>query len=243
MSPGWRVSRTRRFRASQRPPQRSRADPPPGPGGDGATRLPPNGAARELVTGLTEIDRRRHAEHRPSSARRRSCRARPGRRRQQGFGAACAACARSTARRSPRRSSAPGHRVAGIVVIAPVESANEALDRLAARCPLVGDRRRPAPADGPVTVDQDRGRRWPPGTLLDAGHRTVWHVSGPGTGSTALDGSRAGGRRYGGRGVEIAPVSVATGRPASGYQAGRCSPACLRSRRSSRPTTTSRWAC
>ncbi|SCF26804.1 transcriptional regulator, LacI family [Micromonospora chokoriensis] len=71
------------------------------------------------------------------------------------------------------------HRVAGIVVIAPVESAGEALERLPKDVPLVtvdGDPSRPVPL---VTVDQVAGARAATQHLLDAGHRTVWHVSGP----------------------------------------------------------------
>ncbi|TDC42016.1 LacI family DNA-binding transcriptional regulator [Micromonospora sp. KC213] len=71
------------------------------------------------------------------------------------------------------------HGVAGIVVIAPVESAGPALERLPKEVPLVtvdGDPRRLVPL---VTVDQAAGARQATQHLLDAGHRTVWHVSGP----------------------------------------------------------------
>src|SRR5487761_1120599 len=58
-------------------------------------------------------------------------------------------------------------RVAGLVIIAPVESANDALD---------GDPGRPTEL---VTVDQEAGAYAATRHLLDAGHATVWHVSGP----------------------------------------------------------------
>jgi DNA-binding LacI/PurR family transcriptional regulator len=70
-------------------------------------------------------------------------------------------------------------RVAGIVVIAPVASAADALAGLALDIPLVtidGDPTRPG---AHVTVDQAEGARLATRLLLDAGHRTVWHVSGP----------------------------------------------------------------
>ena len=70
-------------------------------------------------------------------------------------------------------------RVAGLVVLAPVESANAALDDLTADVPTVtidGDPDRPAAL---VRIDQEWGGHRATSALLEAGHRTVWHVSGP----------------------------------------------------------------
>jgi DNA-binding LacI/PurR family transcriptional regulator len=111
-------------------------------------------------------------------------------------------------------------RVAGIVVIAPVASANEALDHLPADVPLVtidGDPSRPAAL---VTVDQVAGARDATRFLLEAGHRTVWHVSGPADWFDSM------GRVEGWRaaltegGAEIPPVVPADWSAASGFQAG-----------------------
>jgi DNA-binding LacI/PurR family transcriptional regulator len=69
--------------------------------------------------------------------------------------------------------------VAGVVLIAPVESATEALDDLDPDVPLVtldGDPSRPG---GQATVDQVAGGRLATEHLLQAGHPTVWHVAGP----------------------------------------------------------------
>ncbi|KUJ47050.1 LacI family DNA-binding transcriptional regulator [Verrucosispora sp. FIM060022] len=113
------------------------------------------------------------------------------------------------------------HRVAGIVVIAPVESAGEALERLPNDVPLVtvdGDPRRPMPL---VTVDQAAGARAATQHLLDAGHRTVWHVSGP------SDWFDSAGRIEGWRsallsaGVEIPPLVPADWSAAAGYRCGQ----------------------
>ncbi|MEE6258712.1 LacI family DNA-binding transcriptional regulator [Plantactinospora sonchi] len=113
------------------------------------------------------------------------------------------------------------HRVAGIVVIAPVESAGEALERLPKDVPLVtvdGDPCRPVPL---VTVDQVAGARAATRHLLDAGHRTVWHVSGP------ADWFDSAGRIEGWRnellaaGVEVPPVMPADWSAASGYRCGQ----------------------
>src|SRR5690242_7436586 len=70
-------------------------------------------------------------------------------------------------------------RVAGIVLIAPVVSAAEALDDLATDVPLVTVDGDPARPTAGVTVDQAAGARLATRHLLDAGHRTVWHVAGP----------------------------------------------------------------
>ncbi|SCL44546.1 transcriptional regulator, LacI family [Micromonospora citrea] len=113
------------------------------------------------------------------------------------------------------------HRVAGIVVIAPVESAGEALERLPKDVPLVtvdGDPRRPVPL---VTVDQVAGARMATQHLLDAGHRTVWHVSGP------PDWFDSAGRIEGWRqalraaGAEIPPLVPADWSAAAGYRCGQ----------------------
>lgn len=112
------------------------------------------------------------------------------------------------------------HRVAGIVVIAPVESAGEALERLPKDVPLVtvdGDPDRPVPL---VTVDQMAGARAATQHLLDAGHRTVWHVSGP------SDWFDSAGRMEGWReallavGVDPPPLMPGDWSAASGYRCG-----------------------
>jgi DNA-binding LacI/PurR family transcriptional regulator len=68
--------------------------------------------------------------------------------------------------------------VDGIVVTAPQESAAHALGHLPADVPIV------AAEAGPdsvplVAVDQVAGARLATQHLLDLGHRTVWHISGP----------------------------------------------------------------
>ena len=70
-------------------------------------------------------------------------------------------------------------RVAGIVVIAPVDSAQDALAEIPSDVPVVaidGDPAGPTPL---VTVDQAAGAALATQRLLDAGHETVWHISGP----------------------------------------------------------------
>ena len=112
--------------------------------------------------------------------------------------------------------------VGGIVVIVPVVSAAEAIREVPADKPLVtigGDRNeaitsvghRPGPA----------GRSRPPRPLLDAGHRTVWHVSGPADVFDSIDrieGWRATLERAG---AEVPPVITGDWSAAGGYEAGK----------------------
>lgn len=112
-------------------------------------------------------------------------------------------------------------RVAGLVVIAPVASAGEALEEMPAGVPLVTIDGDPQRAHALVTVDQVAGARAVTSHLLEAGHRTVWHVSGP------ADWYDAAGRIEGWRqallaaGAEIPPLMPADWSAAAGYSAGQ----------------------
>src|SRR5579859_3253447 len=112
-------------------------------------------------------------------------------------------------------------RVAGLVVIMPVDSANDALDDLPDDIPLVnvdGDPKRPTEL---VTVDQEAGARAATEHLLEAGHRTVWHVSGPGNWFDS-QGRVAGWRQaLADAGADIPPVMPGDWSAASGYQNGQ----------------------
>ena len=112
-------------------------------------------------------------------------------------------------------------RVAGLVVIAPVESANEALDDLPDDIPLVtidGDPRRQS---GLVTVDQEAGAHAATRHLLDAGHQTVWHVSGPGDWFDSQGRVAGWQRALAEAGAEVPPVMPADWFASSGYRAGQ----------------------
>jgi DNA-binding LacI/PurR family transcriptional regulator len=112
-------------------------------------------------------------------------------------------------------------RVAGIVAIAPVASAAEAMDGLTAEVPLVTIDGDPQRTTAGVTVDQAAGARAATQHLLDAGHRTVWHVSGP------ADWFDSAGRVSGWEatlrdaGAEVPPVLPADWSAASGYRVGQ----------------------
>jgi DNA-binding LacI/PurR family transcriptional regulator len=112
-------------------------------------------------------------------------------------------------------------RVAGIVLLAPVVSANEALADLPAGVPLVTVDGDPTRSTALVTVDQEAGGYDATRCLLAAGHRTVWHVSGP------ADWFDSAGRVEGWRralaeaGAEVPPLLPADWTAASGYWAGQ----------------------
>ncbi|WP_231640818.1 LacI family DNA-binding transcriptional regulator [Nocardiopsis sp. NRRL B-16309] len=111
-------------------------------------------------------------------------------------------------------------RVAGIVVIAPTAAAAEALGEVPTEVPLVavdGDPERDATL---VTVDQEAGARLATRHLLDAGHRTVWHVSGPANWFDAAGRVRGWRRALEEAGAEVPPVNAADWSAASGYRAG-----------------------
>jgi DNA-binding LacI/PurR family transcriptional regulator len=69
--------------------------------------------------------------------------------------------------------------VDGIVVIAPQESAAQTLLQIPDDVPLVAAEAGPDDSVPLVAVDQVQGARLATRHLLELGHRTVWHVSGP----------------------------------------------------------------
>nr|WP_189178731.1 LacI family DNA-binding transcriptional regulator [Microbispora rosea] len=111
--------------------------------------------------------------------------------------------------------------VDGIVVVAPQRSAARALDDLPAGMPAVAVEGWHQGDVSVVSVDQVEGAKLATSHLLDLGHETVWHVSGP------ADWLEAEGRIEGWRAVLTAagrPIpDMLTGdwSPRSGYQAGK----------------------
>jgi DNA-binding LacI/PurR family transcriptional regulator len=111
-------------------------------------------------------------------------------------------------------------RVAGIVVIAPVETASDAIRSVLDDVPLVmidGDPTLPRPL---VTVDQAEGARLATQHLLDCGHETVWHVSGPSEWFDSRGRIEGWRRTLAQAGAEVPPVIPADWSASSGYQAG-----------------------
>lgn len=69
--------------------------------------------------------------------------------------------------------------VAGLLVIAPVEAASDALATLQPDLPVVAIEGHPDRGLATASVDQYAGARMATEHLLDQGHKTVFHVSGP----------------------------------------------------------------
>jgi DNA-binding LacI/PurR family transcriptional regulator len=112
-------------------------------------------------------------------------------------------------------------RVAGLVVFAPVESANEALDDIPDDIPLVTIDGDPRHAAGLVMVDQEAGACIATRHLLEAGHQTVWHVSGPDDWFDSQGRVAGWQRALAAAGAETPPVMQADWLPSSGYRAGQ----------------------
>jgi len=111
--------------------------------------------------------------------------------------------------------------VAGIVVIAPYHAAGHSLEWLARRIPLVVVEGAPVGELAVVSVDQVAGARFATEHLLAQGHRTVWHVAGPGTWFEATE--RAGGwlAALEDAGAEVPPMAQGDWSPSSGYAIGQ----------------------
>jgi DNA-binding LacI/PurR family transcriptional regulator len=114
-----------------------------------------------------------------------------------------------------------GQAVDGLVVIAPLVSAADALRDLPKDVAIVSVDGDPAAHDAVVGVDQVTGARVATEHLLAAGHPTVWHVAGP------QDWLDAQGRIAGWQaalldaGAEVPPLLNGDWSARSGYQAGQ----------------------
>jgi DNA-binding LacI/PurR family transcriptional regulator len=112
-------------------------------------------------------------------------------------------------------------RVAGLVVIAPVISAGAALERLPAHIPVVTIDGDPERSSTLVTVDQVAGARAATEFLLAAGHKTVWHISGPADWYDAAGRVRGWEAALRDAGAEIPPLLTGDWSAASGYRNGQ----------------------
>jgi DNA-binding LacI/PurR family transcriptional regulator len=112
-------------------------------------------------------------------------------------------------------------RIAGLVVIAPVESANEAINGLPDDIPLVTIDGDPALPTELVMVDQQAGAHAVTRHLLQAGHATVWHVCGPDDWFDARGRADGWRRALTEAGAEIPPLMPADWSAASGYRNGQ----------------------
>lgn len=112
-------------------------------------------------------------------------------------------------------------RVAGIVILTPVVSANEAVGDVASDVPLVTIDGDPEDTSPLVTVNQEEGGYLATRCLLDAGHRTVWHVSGPAGWFDSAGRIRGWQKALEEAGADVPPWLPADWSAASGYRAGQ----------------------
>lgn len=112
-------------------------------------------------------------------------------------------------------------RASGIVLIAPVQAALVAIEAIPRGFPLIlvdGDRTQPTPS---VSVDQVKGAMVATQHLLDAGHSTVWHVSGPSEIFDARDRIEGWRTALVSAGAEVPPLITGDWSPQSGFDAGQ----------------------
>jgi DNA-binding LacI/PurR family transcriptional regulator len=112
-------------------------------------------------------------------------------------------------------------RVAGIVVIAPIASAADALDHLSTDVPFVTIDGDPERNRAGVTANQALGAHLATRYLLDRGHATVWHVTGPLEWFDAALRVRGWEETLRRAGAEVPPVLPADWSAASGYRVGQ----------------------
>jgi DNA-binding LacI/PurR family transcriptional regulator len=111
--------------------------------------------------------------------------------------------------------------VDGILIITPQEVAAEAVLHVPPDMPVVAVEAGPDEAMPVVAVDQFAGAAAATRHLLELGHRTVWHVAGPGDFLEArqrIDGWRA---ALEAAGADVPPLVSGDWSPRSGYELGK----------------------
>jgi DNA-binding LacI/PurR family transcriptional regulator len=111
--------------------------------------------------------------------------------------------------------------VAGVIIIAPVDTRDSALSVLPADLPAVAVEADPDSRVPGVTVDQELGAYLATRHLLDLGHRAIAHISGPNDFIEAQQRVVGWRRALGEAGVASPEVLVGDWSAQSGYDAGR----------------------
>jgi DNA-binding LacI/PurR family transcriptional regulator len=111
--------------------------------------------------------------------------------------------------------------VDGILVIAPQDSATQALLHLPAGVPVVAAEAGAGDSVPLVAVDQVEGARLATAHLLERGHRTVWHISGPSDWLEAQDRINGWRRTLEAAGAPTPPVLEGDWSARSGHELGR----------------------
>ena len=111
--------------------------------------------------------------------------------------------------------------VDGILVVAPQESATQALLHLPEDVPVVAAEAGPDDSVPLVAVDQVQGARLATQHLLDLGHKTVWHISGPSDWLEAEDRVNGWRQTLDAAGASAPPVLVGDWSARAGHELGR----------------------
>jgi DNA-binding LacI/PurR family transcriptional regulator len=111
--------------------------------------------------------------------------------------------------------------VEGVVVIAPLDSLAQALASLPSGLPVVAVEGDAAADIDVVTVDQHAGAQAATQHLLDLGHATVWHVSGPGDWLEAQQRTTGWRATLERAGIEVPPPLRGDWSARSGFETGR----------------------
>lgn len=110
--------------------------------------------------------------------------------------------------------------VDGIIIAAPLQDAAEEVERITARIPTVNTDGSSTMGDRQVGVDQDLAAVFATGHLLELGHKTVWHISGPREWSDAASRLDSWRRALEEAGREVPQELHGDWSPESGYQNG-----------------------
>jgi DNA-binding LacI/PurR family transcriptional regulator len=111
--------------------------------------------------------------------------------------------------------------VDGILVIAPQDSATQALLHLPEDVPVVAAEAGPDDSVPVVAVDQVAGAKLATAHLLEFGHRTVWHISGPPDWLEAQDRVNGWRTTLDAAGAPAPPVLIGDWSARSGHELGR----------------------
>lgn len=110
--------------------------------------------------------------------------------------------------------------VDGIIIAAPLQEAAEKIDKITARIPTINTDGSSTMGDRMVGVNQDIAAMLATNHLLELGHKTVWHVSGPSDWSDAASRLNSWRRTLQEAGREVPPVLHGDWSPESGYRNG-----------------------